>query len=342
MPRHTNAEPRLTRFSYTFSWIVSLHPLGQLEHQGAVLGRLGPVGRRLDRLAELDPPLGRQRNGAERAEPGEGGRQREVRRAEHAGQGGGLADLRVDLLAADHGHRHDRRAGAQRDLDEPAAAEALQPVAIAEGLARALHALGEHRHQLVLLQQAHRVVRRCDHTAHLAHEERHVGQVERPVEHQEARVARKRVLAEDRDAHHRRVPGHDAGVVGREQGATVRGHVLEAAHLDPPPAVVHELEEREDASRRTPRRSPTRPRCSRPRAVAPPRQTVSRASRGRARAPRARAAGRSVPASRASRSPRRKATARRHSERARLRLGLTRAAARGAPAGASLVGPGLH
>ena len=61
------------------------HALGQLEHQPAVRGGLGPVARRLDRLAELDPPLRRQGYRAQRPEPreqrGEGKNGAPIRRA---------------------------------------------------------------------------------------------------------------------------------------------------------------------------------------------------------------------------------------------------------------------
>src|SRR3954447_13072067 len=40
------------------------HALGELEHQRAVLGGVGPVRGRVDRVAELDPPLRRQRHRA--------------------------------------------------------------------------------------------------------------------------------------------------------------------------------------------------------------------------------------------------------------------------------------
>src|SRR3954464_3414521 len=82
---------------------------GQLEDQRAVLGRVGPVVRDVDRVAELDAPLGRQRHRPERAQQRERRGDREERRAGQLGQPGQLTDLRVDLLAADDGHRDDRR-----------------------------------------------------------------------------------------------------------------------------------------------------------------------------------------------------------------------------------------
>src|SRR4051794_29161508 len=56
------------------------HLLGQLEDERAVLGGLGPEAGRLDRGAELDPPPGRQRHEAQRAEKREGRREWEVGR----------------------------------------------------------------------------------------------------------------------------------------------------------------------------------------------------------------------------------------------------------------------
>src|SRR5215204_4495712 len=82
---------------------------GQLEDQRAVLGGLGAVVGDVDRVAELDPPLRRQRDGAERAEQRERRRDREERRAREPGQQRQLPDLRVDLLAADDRDRDDRR-----------------------------------------------------------------------------------------------------------------------------------------------------------------------------------------------------------------------------------------
>ena len=55
---------------------------------------------------------------------------------------GRVGDLGVDLLRADDRHRDDRRARPERHLDESAAAETLQPVALREWLAGALHPLG--------------------------------------------------------------------------------------------------------------------------------------------------------------------------------------------------------
>ena len=57
-------------------------------------------------------------------------------RADGSRQRPALGELRVDLLGADDRDGDDRRAGAQRDLDEPAAAEALQPVALARTACR--------------------------------------------------------------------------------------------------------------------------------------------------------------------------------------------------------------
>ena len=79
---------------------------------------------------------------------------------------GHLEQDRHRLLGADHGDGDDRHAGPHGDLDEAAPAEAAQPVALVVGLARALGALGEHQHELLLLaQQAVGVVGVGDHAA---------------------------------------------------------------------------------------------------------------------------------------------------------------------------------
>ena len=72
----------------------------QVEHDHRVVGRGRAEGAGVDRLAELDVPLGRQRDQPERAEQREQRGDREVRGAEQAGQRLQLADLRVDLLGA--------------------------------------------------------------------------------------------------------------------------------------------------------------------------------------------------------------------------------------------------
>src|SRR5215212_5967813 len=72
------------------------HPLGQLEHERAVVGGVGAVAGDVDRVAELDPPLGRERHRAEGAQQGERRRDRYERRAGQAGEQGQLADLGVD------------------------------------------------------------------------------------------------------------------------------------------------------------------------------------------------------------------------------------------------------
>src|ERR671926_261245 len=119
---------------------------------------------------------------------------------------GSSGQLRVDLLASDHGDRHDRSAGAQRDLCKPAAPEALEPVTLAKRLARALRALREDSHELLLLEQPLGVAGGGDDSSQLPHRHGHAGKVERPVEDQEAGMAGQRMLAEDRERDHRGVP----------------------------------------------------------------------------------------------------------------------------------------
>ena len=145
------------------------------------------------------------------------------------------------LLGADHGDRHDRDAGPHGDLDEAAAAEAAQPVALAVGLARALGALGEHEHELAAARAAGG--RRCpggrrtpptrDHSVPTTGSalEDVVGQaVDRPPE-----------LGLDAVHDHRGVRRDGAGVVGDEQRAALGRDVLEALPLGPEPAFVDRI-----------------------------------------------------------------------------------------------------
>src|SRR5215211_2695419 len=69
------------------------HALGELEDERAVVGGVAPVAGDVDRVAELDPPLGGQRHRAERAEQRERRRDRHERRAGQPGEPGQLAEL---------------------------------------------------------------------------------------------------------------------------------------------------------------------------------------------------------------------------------------------------------
>ena len=65
-----------------------------------------------------------------------------------------LADsntIGIDSSAPTTNDRDDGHAGPHGDLDEAAPPEAAQLVALPHGLARALAALGEHEHELLLL-----------------------------------------------------------------------------------------------------------------------------------------------------------------------------------------------
>ena len=78
---------------------------------------------------------------------------------------------------------------AQRELDEAAAAEALQAIAVLPQLAHALLALGEHRDELVLLEQALGVRRVGAHAADAVHDRPEERQVEHGVLDERAHVA---------------------------------------------------------------------------------------------------------------------------------------------------------
>ena len=100
--------------------------------------------------------------------------------------------------------------------------------------------------------------------AHLAQRERDVRRVERPVQHQKARVARQRVLLHDRRAHHDRVPRHDARVVRHHQRAAVRRDVTVPSTWTRQQRSYMNSRKGKMASANS-SSIPTRPRCSRPR-----------------------------------------------------------------------------
>src|SRR5829696_6838563 len=136
-----------------------------------------------------------------------------------------------------------RSAGAQRDLGESPASEALQAVTLGPALPDPPLALGKDCDEVVLLEQADRVVRRRDGTPELAHGDRQPREVERPLEDEKAREARQRVLAQDRRGDHERVPGEDACMVGHEQGTPVTRHVRHPDRPRSPPTLVEQLEQ---------------------------------------------------------------------------------------------------
>ena len=202
------------------------------------------VGR--DRLQETDAELGRQVG-----EPAEQAEQRERRRDREIDQAGELpgepevAEDRHRLLGPDDGDGHDRRARAHRGLDEAAAAEAPQPVAVLVELLGALAALGEDEHQLLLVvEQPVHVGGMRGHAADLGDEH---GQPRIPLEEvldRQMQRPRTRVLGLDRLGDHRRVRRERAGVIGDQQRAAGGWDVLDALDLDPEPVVVEELVER--------------------------------------------------------------------------------------------------
>ena len=147
-----NGSGRIFSSSCSMPWIVSRTWSARLKTTSGS-SAWSARSRGLDRLAELDQPLARQRHQPERAEPRERRRDREVRQAEQPGQRLDVGQHRVDLLGADDRHRDDRGAGAQRRRHEAAAAEALQLVPVGVALADALEALGEDADQLAVAHQ---------------------------------------------------------------------------------------------------------------------------------------------------------------------------------------------
>ena len=120
-----------------------------------------------DGLADADPPLGRERKRSDR----------HVRDPEQPA--GKLPEQGERLLGAHDRHRKDGARGPKRELHEAAPPEALELVAVAEGLADALDALGKDEHWPPLGEQARGAVRRGPYRAQPVEERAQ----ERGVEH---------------------------------------------------------------------------------------------------------------------------------------------------------------
>src|SRR6185436_17530911 len=153
-------------------------------------------------LPEDDAPLRGRGDEPERPEERESRRHGDVRETEQ---------LRDEFVAVEHGARFfrpddragdERRVRAEREADEPAAAEALQLVPIAIELADPLHALGENGDEALLAEEAFRVLLTRAHAADAAHERADERQVIDVVLREPAELAPARVLAPDGRAEH--------------------------------------------------------------------------------------------------------------------------------------------
>ena len=136
------------------AWMVARISCATVCTRRLVLPRLvaegGIVGRHRGQEAQLE--LGRQvAEHPEQAEVREGRRDREVEQPGQPLQQLDLGEDRRGLLGPDHGDGDDRRAGAHGRLDEAAAAEAPQLVAVLVELLGPLAALGEDEHELLLV-----------------------------------------------------------------------------------------------------------------------------------------------------------------------------------------------
>ena len=172
-------------------------------------------------------------------------RDREVDEAGELLQRAELGEDRHRLLGADERDRDDRRAGAHRRLDEAAAAEAAQAVAVLVELLGALAALGEDEHELLLVvQQAVHVGRVRGDAADLGDQHAEAGIALEEVLDGQVQRPRLRVLFLDRLGDHRRVGRQRAGVVGDQQRAALGRDVLDALDLAAEPQVVVEVDER--------------------------------------------------------------------------------------------------
>ena len=148
------------------------------------------------------------------------------------------------LLGADHAHRHDRRASAHSGLDEAAAAEATQLVAVLVELLRALATLGEDEHELALVgQQSLDVGGVGGHPAELRDQHREARVALEEVLDGEVERSRVRVLLADRLGDDRSIRREGTGMVGDEQRPAAGRDVLDPLDLGPEPVAVEELDQ---------------------------------------------------------------------------------------------------
>ena len=151
-PNHTDR--RRPTMSNSSSWIVARMSSATvctraLSSQGA-----SPMPSVRTGGQEADQELrGQVAEHPQQPEVRERGRDREVQEAGEPLQRRDVGEDRRGLLGADDGDGHDRRPRAHRRLDEAAAAEAPQPVAVLVELLGALAALGEDEHELLLVEQ---------------------------------------------------------------------------------------------------------------------------------------------------------------------------------------------
>ena len=161
----------------------------------------------------------------------------EVRDVQERGEPAALEQDRHRLLRADDRDRDDRHARAHRDLDEAAAPEAVELVPVAEVLAGALRAFGEHeRELLVVVHEPVRVVGvRGDAAGAGPQRAEHRQRAEQVLGEPVDRAAE---LGLDAVHDHRRVRRDRRRVVRDQQRATFAGDVLEPFPLGAEPVLV--------------------------------------------------------------------------------------------------------
>src|SRR2546428_14146298 len=111
------------------------HLFGELEHELRVLGCLRSVLDHRDGLAERDDPLRGKWDRADRSQQRERRCYGDVRRPEPAREELEISDHWVSLFRSDDCDGDDGRPGLHAHLDESAASESLQLIALLPSLA---------------------------------------------------------------------------------------------------------------------------------------------------------------------------------------------------------------
>ncbi len=199
---------------------------------------LDVIGRH--RLAELDDPVGRQRDRADRAQPREQRGHREIWQLEQPGDRFRIADHRIDLLSADDRAGNDRHPGLDRRDREPAAPETLQLIALAERLPGPFEALREDPDQFPGAQQPVGLLRAGPGVPAHPGQTGQDGHGIYEVSAQQPQVPVRGMLVEQAGLQHHGVERQHAGMVGDNQRRPGGGNMLKAAHPDPEPVPVED------------------------------------------------------------------------------------------------------
>ncbi len=146
------------------------------------------------------------------------------------------------FLGPDHRDGYQGDAHFDRDTHHTTPAEALQPIPLAEDLARALQALGKGHHRAARAQQSIGVLTAGPYATEACQVGLHEGKGDQPVRHQKARSAALRYRFRHHMGDHQAVIGKDSGAVRHQQYGAFAGKLLDARDIHPPVVAAQVLQ----------------------------------------------------------------------------------------------------